>query len=48
MIIHKIVSLAIFSYLSLYENLQIYGKTTEELENWVRILKKEAQVSASS
>ena len=41
--IHKIVSLALFS-IFLYENLQIHGKNTEELENWVRNLKEGAQV----
>ena len=41
--IHKIAFLAFFS-LFLYENLQIYGKNTEKLENGVRILKKRAQV----
>ena len=41
--IHKIVSLAFFT-IFLHGNLQIYRKNTEELENWVRMLKKGAQV----
>ena len=35
--IHKIVSLVFFP-IFLYENLQIYGNNTEEIENWVRNL----------